>query len=309
MHRSELPQHLRRRSFTTESSDAAGVTRGRTRASDLIVVSRGIRVPAGVPLKGAAALAAYVETNPISVLSHLSAARLWGIPLPAVLDNDWRIHVANPPKSGTPRRVNVVGHRLDFAKGEVWIMDDVRLTSAARTWLDLASCLPLRDLVAVGDHLVCEHGLDFPVLREQICSLVELHHMVKKHPGIRGVRTARAALELIRVGADSPPETFTRLDLVEAGLPEPELNVIVCDDWGRPLLWPDGAYRKYRISLQYDGSHHNNPDQYRRDIRRLETTEALGWREIRISREDLRGDRPAVVRKVAAALRASGWTP
>lgn len=309
MRRPELPEHLRRRSFTTKSSDAAGVTRGRTQASDLIVVSRGIRVPAGVPLKGAAALAAYVENNPLSVLSHLSAARLWRIPLPSRLEGDWRIHVANPAKSWEPRRVNVVGHRLAFAAGEVWIKSGVRFTGAARTWLDLAACLSLRELVAVGDYLVCEHGPEFPEPREAICYLPELRQMVEAHSGTRGIRNARAALELIRVGADSPPETFTRLDLVEAGLPEPELNVIVFDDRGRPLLWPDGAYRKYRISLQYDGVHHNNPDQYRRDIRRLETTEALGWQEVRISKEDLSGDRPAVVRKVAAALRANGWTP
>lgn len=309
MHRSELPPHLRRRSLTTQSSDASGLTRGRTHASDLIVVSRYIRVPAGVPLIGTAALAAYVEASPRSVLSHLSAARLWGIPLPARLENDWRIHIANPAKSSEPRRVNVVGHRLNFADGEIWIMDSVPLTSAARTWLDLAACLPLRELVAAGDYLVCQHGLEFPAPREEICSLADLQRMVNKHPGSRGVLKARAGLELIRVGADSPPETFTRLDLVEAGLPEPELNVIVCDEWGRPRLWPDAAYRNYRISLQYDGGHHNNQDQYRRDIRRLETTEALGWQEVRISREDLYGDRPAVVRKVASVLRAKGWKP
>lgn len=309
MRRSELPQHLSRRSFTTKSSDESGLTRGRTHASDLILVSRNIRVPVGVPLKGAQALAGYVEANPRSVLSHLSAAHLWGIPLPPRLNDDWRVHVANPPRSSAPRRVNVVGHRLAFANKEIWILDGVRFTAAARTWLDLAACLSLRGLVAAGDFLVCEHGPEFPAPRTAICSVADLRHVTAKHPGIRGIRNARAALELIRVGADSPPETLSRLELVEAGLPEPELNVVVRDELGRAMLWPDGAYPQYRISLQYDGGHHNNPDQYRRDIRRLETTERLGWREIRISHEDLLGDRPAVVRKVAAALRASGWKP
>lgn len=131
--------------------------------------------------------------------------------------------------------------------------------------------------------------------------------MIAHHPGIRGLRKARAALELIRVGVDSPPETFMRLALVEAGLPEPEINELVRDEFGRAVLWPDGAYRKYRISLQYDGGHHNDPRQYQHDIQRLETTKSLGWEEIRIASADLRGEDPAAVRKIAAALKAKGW--
>ncbi|MFQ4148399.1 hypothetical protein AAGW05_06840 [Arthrobacter sp. LAPM80] len=309
MRRSELPQHLLRRSFTTKSSDAAGVPRVRTRAKDLIRVSRDIRVPDGVPLRGPDAVAAYTEVNPVHVLSHLSAARLWGIPLPPRQDGDWRIHLAGPPTAGNPRRVNVVGHRLALADTEIWEFDGVRLTSAARTWLDLAACLSLEELVAAGDYLLCCHGPEFPVPRLAICSIGDLARMVARHPGLRGLRNARAALDLVRVGSDSPPETFMRLAVVAAGLPEPELNVVVKDQYGRPVLWPDGAYRQYRFSLQYDGNHHNGPEQYQSDIRRLETTMSLGWQEIRIARDDLRGERPAVVRKVAAALRARGWKP
>ncbi len=309
MQRSPLPQHLLRRSFTTKSAEAAGVPNGRTRAKDLIRVSRGIRVPFGAPIQGAAALAAYTEANPVSVLSHLSAARLWGIPLPSRQEGDWRVHLANPPSNGAPRRGNVVGHRLTLADGEVWQLDCVRLTGAARTWLDLAPCLSLEELVAAGDFLVCCHGPDFPTPREAICNHAELSAMVARHAGMRGLRNARTALGLIRVGADSPPESAMRLALVAAGLPEPELNVVITDGCGRPLLWPDGAYRRYRISLQYDGGHHNGPEQYLRDIRRLETTKAVGWEEVRIGRDDLRGDSPAVVRRVATALRLKGWRP
>lgn len=309
MRRIQLPPHLYRRSFTTKSSDAAGVPRGRTRASDLVCVSRGIRVPAGMPLRGASALAAYTEAHPLSVLSHVSAARLWGIPLSPHLAGDWRIHLANPPAAGAPRRGNVAGHRLTLAEGESREVDGVRLTGPARTWLDLAASMTLKDLIAAGDFLVCSHGPDFPATHDAICSIAELEKAAALHPGMRGLLNARAALVLIRVGADSPPETFMRLTLVEAGLPEPELNVVVRDKWGRPVLWPDGSFRQYRTALQYDGGHHNNPDQYLRDIRRLETTRTLGWEEVRISRDDLRGDMPAVVRKVAEALRGKGCRP
>ena len=309
MHRFELPPHLRKTSFTVMNSDAAGVPRERTRASDLIYVSRGIRVPTDAELKGSAALAAYTEVNPRSVLSHLSAAHLWGIPLPWGREEDWRIHLANPTAQRAPRRANVVGHRLNLRSGEIWLFNGVRLTSRARTWLDLAPSLSLNDLIAAGDFLVCSHGPEFPAPRTAHCTIEDLAQVIAHHPGVRGIRKARAALELIRVGSDSPPETFMRLALVEAGLPEPELNVVVKNEYGIAVLWPDGAYPDYKISLQYDGIHHNDSRQYEHDIERLETTKRMGWVEIRISRNDLRGDHPAVVQKIAAALRAKNWRP
>ncbi len=310
MRRSELPQHLRRRSFTTKSADHAGVPHCRTYAKDLIRVSRGILIPAGVSVQGVAALMAYTEANPTHVLSHGTAARLWGIPLPYRVQEDWRIHLANPSSSSwAPRRVNVVGHRLALATEEIFTLDGVRLTSPARTWLDLAACLSLNELVAAGDHLICSHGADFPVPRTAICSIDELVATLARHPGMRGMRNARAALSLVRVGVDSPPETMMRLALIEAGLPEPETNVVVNDEYGQAALWPDGAYRQYRFSLQYDGNHHDGRDQYQSDIRRLEITKRLGWEEIRISRDDLRGEHPQVVRKITAALRSRGWKP
>lgn len=144
------------------SSDAAGITRQRTRAGDLIHVSRGIRRPIAVVTQGTAALAAYTEINPRSVLSHGTAARVWGIPLPVREQNDAQIHIANPVPLRAPRRANVVGHRLTLYRGEVWYKNGVRLTSRARTWLDLASSLSLKDLIAAGDYLVCSHGAEFP---------------------------------------------------------------------------------------------------------------------------------------------------
>lgn len=291
------------------SSDAAGVTRSRTRANDLIPVSRGIRIPAGSELQGPSALAAYTEVNPGSVLSHHSAANVWGIPLPPRLANDWRIHLANPALTQRVRRVNTIGHRLALRPGEVVDALGIRLTSAARTWLDLATQLSVEELVAAGDYLVCSHDENFPMPQRELCSLEELEWTIQQHPGLRGLRIARQALALVRVGADSAPETAMRLALVSAGLPEPELNVMLVDQSGRPALWPDAAYREFRICLQYDGVHHAVADQYLRDMRRFEVTRSLGWDEVRLGSDDLHDHGAGAVRKVAAALRAKGWRP
>jgi hypothetical protein len=308
MRRAKLPDHLTTGSFSLRSSDKAGISRTRTAARDLVTVSRGIRVPLDSGAKGAAALRAYTDIDDTSILVAVSAARIWGHPLPSYRSNDWRIQVARRPGFSVPRRANVVGRLLTFLPDEVVEYDGVGVTSAARTWLDLASELKLPDLVAAGDFLACQHGAEFPYPKDAHCSTEELHRMVAKHPGMRGVRAARNALDLVRIGADSAPETFMRLALLDAGLPEPTLNLVVWGDAGQPVLWPDAAYPGLRIALQYDGEIHNNNGQYVRDIRRQETSASYGWLEVRVSKDDLQGERPAVVRKVLRALNSRGWS-
>jgi hypothetical protein len=288
-------------------SDKAGVSRTRTEAKDLATVSRGIRVHLGSDATGAAALRAYTELDDSSALTHVSAARVWRAALVWRFEDDWRVHVSRRPGFSMPRRLNVVGHLLTFLPGELVEYDGVRLTSPARTWLDLASMAGVDELVIAGDSLVCSHGPEFPSSREPLCTVADLRGMVANHPGARGVRAARAALELIRVGADSQPETVMRLALVRAGLPEPELNHVLWGVRGVPVLWPDAAYVKWRISIQYDGAGHGGSGQYMRDIRRELVTREYGWLEVRVSKDDLAADRPAVVRKVRAALESRGW--
>src|SRR5690349_2328786 len=112
MRRINLPDHLTTGSFSLRASDKAGVTRKRTAAKDLVTVSRGIRVPVLSSASGAAALRAYTDLDDASVLVSLSAARVWGIPLPATRSGDWRIHLARRRGFSFPRRVNVAGHLL-----------------------------------------------------------------------------------------------------------------------------------------------------------------------------------------------------
>ncbi|MGG5172291.1 endonuclease domain-containing protein [Pseudarthrobacter sp. J1738] len=303
MRKSQLPEHLQGVSFALRASDKSGVSRGRTRAKDLMVVSRGIRLPTQTQPRGAAAVRAYTELDESSILSHVSAARLWEMPLPASLSGDWRLHIARRAVHSVPRRANTVGHLLTLAAGEDTEVDGVRLTSAPRTWLDMASTqTTMEDLVVMGDHLVCSHGPEFPAPREAVCSIDDLRQVVDAHPGARGIRKAREALNLVRVGADSAPESRMRLALVQAGLPEPALNLVVFDDFGRPIVWPDAAYLEHRVALQYDGGHHGDEVQYLRDIRRAEASAAHGWLEVRVSQHDLTGERPGVVLKVRRAL-------
>lgn len=302
MPRKPLPQELLAGSFTSAAADDAGVTRKRQRQSDVVIPSRGIRIPLDGAAGPAANMRAFTELDAASVLTHQSGARIWYCALPGWMQEDWRIHVSRDRDGSKPRRRNVVGHRMTFKAGEVVTYDGVRVTSPARTWLDLAAMLSVDELIAAGDSIVDAHGADFPRPKNAICTIDELRRTVGAHPGMRGMKTACLALSEIRVGADSPQETRMRLILARSAAGEPVLNCVIVNDWGQAAVWPDAAYPQERIALQYDGGHHSDPRQAASDARRRTATERLGWTEIRVFKEDLDGEKPFVLEKVRAAM-------
>lgn len=303
MPRKPLPDELLTGSFTSKTAEGLGVSKKRLRQADVFVPSRSVRVPLdGEGCAAAANLRAFTDLDDTSVLTHHSAAHVWGTSLPGWMQEDWRIHLAREREGSKPRRRNVVGHRMTFRPGEVVMHDGVRVTTAARTWLDLAALLTVDELTAAGDSIVVAHGNDFPRPKAALASIEDLSHMVAAHPGMRGLRTARLAVPEIRVGADSPQETKMRLILSRTAMGEPILNHVIRNSWGQPAVWPDAAYLAARISLQYDGGHHSDPRQYLRDIKRQATTTRLGWTEVRVGKDDLEGERPFLIEKVRAAL-------
>ena len=126
--------------------------------------------------------------------------------------------------------------------------------------------------------------------------------MLTRHPKMQGIVKARAAVELIRVGADSAPETFLRLALGDAGLPEPGLQVqIVPGDPYSPAA--DLGYRQQRIAIQYDGGHHLTREQQSRDNRRDQAFYSAGWRYFKFNADDLANDFRKATAQIRAALR------
>ncbi|MDQ4502594.1 hypothetical protein [Sinomonas sp. ASV322] len=302
--RKPLPPQLATRSFSVPEARFLGVSRGRLSASDLVSPTRGVRVPWGSNATPTTLVRPLLDLMPDAVASFMSAAQIWGLPLPLVHERDPTIHVTRPP--GTPRsaRPGVACHRMHLADHDVVMLDGVRVTSRERTWLDLAGVLPLSHLVAIGDYLVCEHPADFPVPQIPFVNIEDMRRYIDTKGRVRGLPAARHALARVRVGADSVPETLLRLAEVEAGLPEPTLNYVIRDPLGRAVAWPDQAFVDLRLAVQYDGEHHRSAQQQASDNWRNRMVADLGWDQLIVSAADVRRrEWSGVARLVEARLK------
>jgi hypothetical protein len=130
--------------------------------------------------------------------------------------------------------------RRALSRDEIIVTDRFQITSAARTWVDLAEILSIEDLVTAGDSAL--RGL---VTKD------ELADAISRARHRRGVLRARDALTLLDARSRSRPESHLRCGLVRAGLPWPEVNVSIFTDNGEWLAEPDLLYRKARLALEY----------------------------------------------------------
>ena len=300
-----LPTELLSGPFTLAEAQAQGVPRSRLLRADVERVSRSLYRPIDWDFDLESAARALSAATPGAWISHVTAARLRCSCLPPWLADSTELHLSKPRSVPGARRKGVIGHRVIAAENEVESVDGIRISTRPRTWLDMARLLPLNDLVCMGDELIrvprqALEGRDTP-----FATLEELHALVERHPNLQGVVRARQALELMRVGADSAPESLLRLAMLDAGIPEPELQLkLRSDDPFSPSA--DLGFRQRRVAIQYDGGHHLAEAQTLSDRRRNKAFEAAGWTVLVFRRDDLADGFELATKKIKKALR-SAW--
>lgn len=109
-----------------------------------------------------------------------------------------------------------------FVDDECVLIDGVPVTTPSRTAIDLGCWYPTDAAVAAIDDL----------LRATDQKLAEAQLLAERYPGRRGIRSARSAIDLADAGAQSPKETWLRLLLIRAGLPRPQTQIPVSDEYG-----------------------------------------------------------------------------
>lgn len=312
-----LPATFAQRPFTLKEAQAAHITTGRARSSDLVTPSRGIRIPSGSLANGPPAqdplvrlldrCRPYTEVTNSSVVSHITAAKIHGLYLPQWCENVQALDLSRPRGMPEPRRRRVSGHRMALEQTDIDVIGGVPVTSVPRTLLDLSPLLTLDQLVAIADQIVCEHKHPFGQQKFAMVKLDALNAYIAAHQGLHGLRRLRAAMKLARVGVDSPPETRLRLIIVRSDLPVFEPGIELSDSAGRPLVSPDLACEEYKTCIEYDGRHHFTPEQQGKDHDRDFITKSLGWHQVVINKEDVFGGDRVVVTKVARMLLLGGW--
>ena len=218
------------------------------------------------------------------IIAGLSASALHGAKWVDVTAPLEIIHSNRNPLPG----IRVRGD--DIGEDEVGVIEGIPATTPTRTALDLGCWYPKSEAVAAIDALARATDLKMP----------DVDLLAQRYPGRRGIRQARTALRLVDAGAQSPKETWLRLVLIQAGLPRPQTQIPVHDDFGEVIAYLDMGWEDLKVGVEYDGDQHRSDRrQYTWDIRRLEILERLGWIVIRV----VAGDQPAdIVRRVRSVL-------
>ncbi len=301
-----LPGHLATAPFTFDSARSSGVSVNRLRRKDVVHVGRGLYRPSDWSFELEAAARALSAASPGAWISHVTAARLRCQILPPWLADSSELHLSKPRALPSVRRKGVLGHTVLARDDEIEWADGIRMSTRSRTWLDLARTLPLRDLVCMGDQLIRFPRVNFEGRTRPYDTMEGLRSLVGRHPNLQGVVRAREALDLMRVGADSAPESLIRLAMADAGLPEPALQLpLRVGDAPSPTA--DLGYRHRRLAVQYDGEHHLLDAQILSDRRRDKAFESAGWTVLVFDKGDLADDFERAIMKIKHGLRA-GWS-
>jgi hypothetical protein len=230
------------------------------------------------------------------VFSHVTAAAIHGMPLPAALQNG-PLHVMSPATVRATKAQGTIGHCAALRPRDVVERYGVRVTSAERTWCDLAALLDLDDLVAAGDLLLWHE--------RPVTTVERLRDAVATYPSQRGRVNLRHALPLLSAHSRSRPESLVRVALIRSHLPDPVPNHEVYLRSIRREI--DLAYPKYKVGLEYQGDHHRTDvAQWRGDIRRGNDAVDEGWSMIYFTGDDL-ADLPGILMRTERRLRARGW--
>jgi very-short-patch-repair endonuclease len=281
--------------FLVTAAGGAGLTRKQARGAGFLRPSQGVRVlreyADSADVLDSAAL---VASRDDAVLSDLTAARAWRLPLPPWigLSTEPRARsVAVPSSEARPKRAGVHGRRLRLPADHVTTLGDIRATTPVRTWLDCAALLPFEHVVVMGDAL----------LHRRLATMTDVGRMIAWGRRRRGIVHARLAAPLLDGAAESPGESLVRVELLVGGVRRPRCNVDILQ-WGVFLARADIVFEEERVIVEYDGAVHISEQERRRSAARLNRLQRAGWLVIVFTADDLK--RPwAMCALVSAALR------
>lgn len=219
------------------------------------------------------ALATVPLLHPDSVLSHATAGVLHQLPLRSGLLG--RVHVTRDIGRRTRTTPNLVVHGADLHPDDLIMLDDLRVTSLARTAADLARGEPFEWGVIAADAAL-RLGVE--------ASALELQRT--RASGLRGCGQLAKVVEFADARAESPAESMSRVQIARAGLPMPVLQHPIVDAAGRVIGFGDFAWPEFGVIGEVDGKvkygellrpGETAADAVMREKRRDEDARQAGW--------------------------------
>lgn len=230
------------------------------------------------------------------VVSHASAAAVWGLPLYRV--DLSRVHFTRPSSAGGRRSAARVDHGGELAVHDVTTVDGIRVTTPARTLVDLARTESEAATVVAADH----------ALHQRLVTPDAIAEVLSRSIRVPGVGAGRRALRRSDGRSESPGESLTRLVL--AGLAALDSQVTLRGSDGRFIARTDFGVQDALLVIEFDGVQkylgHRSPGQTLEDAvlaekRREDAVRGLGYLVLRIVWREL-DDRVALERRVTQAL-------
>jgi hypothetical protein len=165
-----------------------------------------------------AVIACAQAAHPKSVISHFTAAEVAGLRVWTNQDSrsspDAVWLTCEPGSRRNLKRTDVVLRRAGLIEADLQLRAGIWLTSDARTTVDIARELPVREAVTTVDH----------ALSRGVCH-ADLEAMLTRQHRWPGIRNARTAVALADPHSESALESYARVVFVESGLPTPILQV------------------------------------------------------------------------------------
>lgn len=186
---------------------------------------------------------------------------------------------------------HVAIRRGQLGATEVHVVDGLRCTTWERALFD--------EIVRLGSLRPAVTAFDM-TLAAGLADIGNFWEYLERVRPRNGVVLAREVTRLARSGARSPQEVRMRLCwTLDAGLPEPLLNVPVFDRGGRLLGIPDLFDAEAGLVGEYQGAIHRGRDRHRNDVHRAERFRDHGLEYLELVGPDLQDARtPARMRNV-----------
>lgn len=274
--------------FTWQQTQAAGVTRFQLDAwiRNRVVrrVLHGVYAWTDVPDDVAMRIAALkLVLTPATVVTDRTAAWLHGVDTFAFRELEILppTEVCVLPDANRIRRHGVRGRTRDVVPTDLVWLAGLPVTSPLRTALDLGCGLRRSEALAALDGFMRHHAISTP----------DLTSGAERFTGRRGVVQLRELAVVASADAESPGESWTRMAMLDAGLPRPQLQWWVTVR-GVPTYRLDLAYPAHRLAIEYDGREfHESPEQQARDRERRRWLRDHGWTVIVVTKDDFSGVR------------------